>query len=322
MEKAINSALVGGDDIEILIVDDGSSDNTLEIAKSFEKKYPYIVKAIHKENGGHGSAVNTGIENASGLFFKVLDSDDWFDKKSLIDVISFLKDTVTDSKPLDMLICNYVYEKPSANKQKVIKYRTAIPSGKFITWNDIHHFKMSQNLLMHSIIYKTKLLRECGLKLPEHTFYVDNIYAYSPLPYVKKIYYLDTNLYRYYIGRDDQSVNEAVMTKRIDQQLKVTKLMIDSQNLMHIKNRKLRNYMIKYLAMMMIVSSALLVNEGSRESLKKRKDLWEYLKNNNKSVYRIITTRKVGKPLQFNSKAGRKIIIWGYHFFNRIYGFN
>ena len=70
MEKAIKSALVGGDDIEILVVDDGSSDNTLEIALKYEKAYPGIVRAIHKENGGHGSAVNTGLANATGLYFK------------------------------------------------------------------------------------------------------------------------------------------------------------------------------------------------------------------------------------------------------------
>ena len=322
MEHAIDSVLAGGDDVEILIVDDGSSDNTLEIAKRYEEKYPNIVRAIHKENGGHGSAVNTGIANAKGLYFKVLDSDDWFDKKSLLKVLDFLRKIVTDSISLDMLICNYVYEKPIAHKRKAINYFGAIPRDRFITWSDVKHFRMSQNLLMHSIIYKTKLLHECKLKLPEHTFYVDNIYAFTPLPYVKKMYYLNVNLYRYYIGRDDQSVNEAVMTKRIDQQIKVTKLMIDSHDLSKIKNRKLRNYMIKYLSMMMIVSSALLVNEGSAESLAKRKDLWQYLKHSNKKIYYIITHTKFGFPLQFKSKSGRKIIIWGYHFFNRIYGFN
>ncbi len=245
-----------------------------------------------------------GIAKATGLYFKVLDSDDWFDKDSLLNAINLLRKAVTDIIPLDMLICNYVYEKPSVNKQKVISYGSAIPKNKFITWNDVKHFRMSQNLIMHSIIYRTKLLRECNLKLPEHTFYVDNIYAYKPLPYVKYMYYLDTDLYRYYIGRSDQSVNEAVMTKRIDQQIKVTKIMIDSLNPMQIKNKKLRNYMIKYLAMMMIVSSALLVNER------------------NKAVYKNITRRKLGYPMQFSSKSGRKIIVWGYNFFNRIYGFN
>ena len=103
---------------------------------------------------------------------------------------------------------------------------------------------------------------------------------------------------------------------------KVTKIMIDSLNPMQIKNKKLRNYMIKYLAMMMIVSSALLVNEGSPKNLQKRENLWKYLKDRNKAVYKNITRRKLGYPMQFSSKSGRKIIVWGYNFFNRIYGFN
>ncbi len=72
---------------------------------------------------------------------------------------------------------------------------------------------------MHSVIYRTELLRNCGLKLPKHTFYVDNIYVYYPLPHVTSLYYLDVDFYRYFIGREDQSVNEKNMIKRIDQQL-------------------------------------------------------------------------------------------------------
>lgn len=322
MERAINSALIGGDDIEILVIDDGSSDRTFEIAQRYEKDYPNIVRAIHQENKGHGGAVNTGIENAEGVYFKVLDSDDWLDTFSLQEVLWLLHNMVTDGIGLDMLITNYVYEKPSVHKHKVMSYNIAIPKDKIIGWKNFRHFRVSQNLIMHSIIYRTKLLRDCGLELPEHTFYVDNLFAYIPLPYVKKIYYLDVNLYRYFIGREDQSVNEAVMTKRIDQQIKVNRLMIDAYDPMNMKDFKLRKYMIKYLAMMMIVSSALLVNEGSPESLKKRDELWHYLKNKNIFLYNIIDRRKLGRVMQMKKKSGQKIIIQGYHIFNRIYGFN
>ena len=82
MEKCINSILVGGEDVEILIVDDGSTDKTAEIADKYERDYPEIVRAIHKENGGHGDAVNTGYRNATGKYFKVCDSDDWLDVKA------------------------------------------------------------------------------------------------------------------------------------------------------------------------------------------------------------------------------------------------
>ena len=322
MSHAIESALAGGNHVEILIVDDGSSDHTLSIANEYQKKYPDIVRAIHKENGGHGSAVNTGIQNAKGLFFKVLDSDDWFDEASLKKILHFIEYVAAESIPLDMIINNYVYEKPSLHKRKSIKYRSAIPCNKFFTWDEVKHFRMTQNLLMHSIIYKTKILKDCKLQLPEHTFYVDNIFAFCPLPYVKKLYYMNVDLYRYYIGREDQSVNEAVMTKRIDQQIKITKIMINSFHLDKIPSKKLQSYMLQYLSMMMIVSSALLINEGSAENLAKRDNLWDYLKNTDKHVYYLITSRKLGFPSQFKSELGKKFIISGYHFFNRIYGFN
>lgn len=322
MSHAIESALAGGEDVEILIVDDGSSDDTLRIAREYEKKYPSIVRAIHKENGGHGSAVNTGIANATGRFFKVLDSDDWFDVDSLKKIIHFIKYIAKDSIPLDLIVSNYVYEKPSLNKQKSMDYRSAFPCNKFITWDDARHFKITNNLLMHSLMYRTQLLKDCGLQLPEHTFYVDNIFAFVPLPYVKRIYYLNVDLYRYYIGRDDQSVNEAVMTKRIDQQIKITKIMIDSFDLDSIKSKKLQSYMLQYLSIMMIVTSALLVNEGSDVNLFKREELWNYLKNTDKKVYRLITQKKFGFALQFKSSVGRKVIVNGYRLMNKIYAFN
>lgn len=322
MSHAIDSALSGGNDVEILIVNDGSSDNTLAIANEYQEKYPNIIRAIHKENGGHGSAVNTGIHNATGLFFKVLDSDDWFDEESLKKILNFIKYVVKESIPLDMIISNYVYEKPSLHKRKSINYKSAIPCNKFFTWDDVKHFKMTQNLLMHSIMYKTQLLKDCNLQLPEHTFYVDNIFAFCPLPHVKKMYYLNVDLYRYYIGRDDQSVNETVMTRRIDQQIKITKIMIDFLDLSAISSKKLQSYMLQYLSMMMIVSSALLVNEGSPENLAKRDELWNYLNNSDKQVYHLITARKLGFALQLKSSFGKKVIISGYHFLNRIYSFN
>ena len=84
-----------------------------------------------------------------------------------------------------MLLSNYVYEKQGAKKKTVIHYRHAIPKDQIFCWDDVGRFPVSQYILMHSVIYRTALLRECDLELPEHTFYVDNIYVFKPLPYVK-----------------------------------------------------------------------------------------------------------------------------------------
>ena len=221
MKKCIDSLLAGGEDVELIIVDDGSTDGTAGIADEYAEKYPSIVKAVHKENGGHGSAVNEGIENASGLFFKVVDSDDWVKESEYQKILAFLRETAGGGETLDMLISNFVYEKQGEKKNKVMRYHHALPEEEMFTWKQVRHFHKGQYILMHSVIFRTKLLRECGLKLPENTFYVDNLFVFEPLPYVKNMYYMDVNFYRYYIGREGQSVNETIMISRIDQQIKV-----------------------------------------------------------------------------------------------------
>ncbi len=240
MENCIKSLLCGGDDVEILVINDGSKDMTPEIANAYEKKYPNIVRAIHQENGGHGAAVNAGILNAKGIFFKVVDSDDWVDQESYRAILAKLREFVGGSETLDMLISNFVYEKQGAKHKKVMRYTTMFPQNRLFCWEDAKHFMKGKYILMHSVIYRTKLLRDCKLELPRHTFYVDNLFVYEPLPYVKNMYYLNVDFYRYFIGRADQSVNEKVMISRIDQQIKVNKIMVDAYDLWKIPNRKLR----------------------------------------------------------------------------------
>ena len=231
MANCIESLLIGGDDVEILIVNDGSKDNTGRIADEYAAKYPNVIRAIHQENGGHGEAVNTGLRNATGAYFKVVDSDDWVDPKAYKEILALLKQMLTEHRQLDMLVSNFVYDKQGASFKKVMNYRSVLPQNEIFTWDQIGHFKKGQYILMHSVIYRTQMLRDCELELPKHTFYVDNIFVYQPLPAVKTIYYLDVDFYHYFIGRNDQSVNEKVMIKRVDQQLRVNKLMIDYYDL-------------------------------------------------------------------------------------------
>lgn len=322
MEHAIKTLLPGEEDIEILLVNDGSNDATGKIADEYEAKYPSIIRAIHKENGGHGDAVNVGLKNANGLYFKVVDSDDWVDTEALLKILDVLRDMVENARNLDLLITNYVYEKVSLNKSKVIDYKSCLPQDEIFHWSQVGRFKNSQNLLMHSVIYRTKLLRECNLELPKHTFYVDNIFVYQPLPFVKNMYYMDLDFYRYFIGREDQSVNEKVMIGRIDQQIKVTEIMIDAHDLTKIKSKSLRQYMIKYLVMMLTVSSVFLIKEGTEESLEKKNQLWEYLKHKNRRLYKEVNKYFLGWTMQMKGRTGHKLIVMGYHISQKIYGFS
>ena len=209
MKKCVDHALLGGELVEILIVDDGSTDDTAKIADAYAEKYPTIVKAIHKENGGHGDAVNTGIAHATGVYFKVVDSDDWLDKEAYKQVLKVLKKIVEDEKDLDVLLSNYIYDKVERRKKRVMRYHGALPEKRIISWEDSRiRFNKFQYVLMHSVIYRTQLLKDCGLQLPKHTFYVDNLYIFEPMIRVKKLMYLNADLYHYYIGREGQSVNE------------------------------------------------------------------------------------------------------------------
>ena len=326
MRKCVDSLLVGGEDVEIIIVDDGSiKDRTAEIADEYAGKYPTIVKAVHQENGGHGAAVNTGIRNATGLFFKVVDSDDWVKAEAYVKVLDTLREMAGGASTLDMLICNFVYEKEGEKRKKVMHYRHIFPQGKMVSWQDCHHFSKGHYILMHSVIFRTKLLRECGLKLPEHTFYVDNIYVFEPLPYVKNMYYLDVNLYRYYIGREDQSVNEEIMISRIDQQIRVNKIMIDylvERKAEIMKNKRLYQYMRNYLEIITTVSSVLLIRAGTDESLERKKELWKYLKSKDRKLFFWMRNGLMGNAMNLPGKGGRKISVGGYKICQKIFKFN
>ncbi|MCQ2752182.1 MAG: glycosyltransferase family 2 protein, partial [Coriobacteriales bacterium] len=178
------------DDIEIIIVDDGSQeDNTLKKAQAWKKKFPAIVKVIHQENGGHGAAVNIGLKSAKGLYFNVVDSDDYLDKQGTAPVMEYIRKqarTATDISPAtDMIIANYVYNKATKNKLVPMKYTKFLPQNREFTWDDIKKFKMTYYLSMHSIIYRTQILQDINFELPKHTFYVDSIYSCEPLLYVK-----------------------------------------------------------------------------------------------------------------------------------------
>lgn len=322
MAHAIESILPGGEDVEIIIVNDGSADDTSKIAHEYQEKYPTIIKAVDKENGGHGDAVNTGLSHATGKYFKVVDSDDWVDEEALHKIISLLKQLEDKGQEIDMLISNYVYEKEGAAHKKCIHYRNVLPQDRVFRWDDMGHFHIDQYILMHSVIYRTDMLKLSQLKLPKHTFYVDNIYVYYPLPYVRKIYYLDVDFYRYYIGREDQSVNEKVMISRLDQQIFVTKTMIKMYQLKNIESKKLRNYMINYLAIMMTVSSILCIRSKNEENLEKKRELWRYLKKMDMKTFIKIRYGILGQSMNIPGKSGRKISSLAYSVARRIIGFN
>lgn len=323
MDTCIKSLLDAGDaGMELILIDDGSSDGTAEIADNYASRHPESIRVIHQENKGHGGAVNTGISAATGLYLKVVDSDDWVDLESLKAVLFKLRELSESSTPVDMFVSNFVYEKDGARLKKTVRYHKVLPQGRVFGWSDVKPFRKGQYMLMHSLIYRTSLLHQCQFKLPLHTYYVDNLFAFTPLNHVQSIYYLDVNLYRYYIGRDDQSVNEQVMIRRIDQQLKVNQLMIDHMLKSCFDNQRLKRYMRHYLEIIMTISSILLIRSQQKDSLEEKKNLWHSVKHRDKSLYYRLRFGLLGMITNLPGKLGRKISIGIYVLSQKAVGFN
>ena len=322
MRHCVDTLLEGGDEVEILIVNDGSKDGTAEIAEEYQRNHPGVVRAIHQENGGHGAAVMTGLRNASGLYFKVVDSDDWVDSAAYRQVLETLRRFAAQPQPTDLLICNYVYEKAGARHKKVMRYTNALPQNRVFTWEETGHFLKGQYILMHSVIYRTQLLLDSGLDLPRHTFYVDNLFVYVPLPYVKTLYYLNVDFYRYFIGREDQSVHESVMIRRIDQQLLVNRLMIQQVDLQKVQNRKLQRYLFNYVEIITTISSVMLIRSGTKENLEKKRQLWGYIRQQNPWLYSRLRWGAMGQVMNLPGWTGRRIAISAYKISQKAVGFN
>ena len=289
LNKCVDSLLKGNEDVEIIIVNDGSSDNTLKIANEYKEKYPSIVKVIDKENGGHGSGVNAGLKVATGLYFKVVDSDDWVDESSYLKLLNQIKEHYNNNTLVDLYFTNYVFERLDLNKSHTENFiKKRFPNNKVFTWNEVKAFKPYEFILMHMVVFKLDVLKKCEMELPENCFYVDSCFAYKPLRYVNTMYYMDVDFYRYYVGRPDQSVTFSNMTKRYHMQLLVTKTMLGYYSYDEIKSlpRKQFKFLKHELAMKLYLALFYVYIDLNKEKLEAYKEYWNDIKNKDKKMYR------------------------------------
>ena len=205
LPKCLDSLIIDEymDLLEVLIVIDGSPDNSLAIAQNYAQKYPETFIVVNKENGGHSSAINKGLELATGKYFKLLDSDDWFDKKSFKIFLEKL-----EKLDVDLLLTNYTREFVFENRRELCSIKS-LPHNKSYNIEQIDESFLSDDSLleMHRTTFKTSFFKDLEIILPEKVFYTDTILAIVPLLLVKNIYYCNINLYCYFIGREGQSTS-------------------------------------------------------------------------------------------------------------------
>jgi glycosyltransferase involved in cell wall biosynthesis len=324
LARCLDSMVGAGPDVEILVVDDGSTDGTAALGARYAERHPEV-RVISKRNGGHGSAINTGLEHARGAYLKVVDADDWLDRDALAAVLSTLRGFVADDAGVDLLVSNFVYEKVGKKRCTVVRYRGALPRRRVLGWEQTRRFGKRQYLMMHALTYRTQVLRDAGLRLPEHTFYVDNLYAFVPLNHVHRLFYLDVDLYRYFIGREDQSVQEAVMLRRLDQQLRVNWLMMrhvhETRQGPAVEPR-LHSYLLHYFAITCAVSSILLIRSGTPASLAEKDRLWRELRAEDPCLYRTVRWSGLGQLTNLPGRTGRRVSVLAYRAARRAIGFS
>lgn len=315
MERCLKSVVTGGDELDVIIVDDGSTDETGRIADRWAAEYPGIVRVIHQENGGHGEGLNQGIRNAEGLYFKSVDSDDRLDPESLRELLKRLKAHTAPEDQVDLIVNDYVYDREGEEACFSVSYRNVFSPDRVNTWENCRAFPPWKQFMIHAMAYRTGMLREMGFELPKHTFYEDNLYIYQPLPYVKKILYLDRPLYGYYIGRADQSVNDSVIIRRLDQVTRIARAMITSYTWDELAAlpKKLRSYMISNASGQLYTTSALQYLSGE-EGRKQNAELKQAIRTYDEKLYRKLGHTFAGGVTMIPGPLGRGLTVGSYKF--------
>lgn len=194
------------DNLEIFVVDDGGQDETLAIAKTYQEKYPNSIFPIHKENGGYGTTVNYSMKHATGKYFKLLDGDDWFDTQALDQLVENLMTIETD-----VIITPYM-RGSQKDEMTMVHFNEVFAKGEQL----LKTLTIERAIAMWSICYRTSVLRESKLVLPERLLYTDQYFALMPFTYAKTIQYFNFPVYQYRLGRDGQSVSRESRIKNIE----------------------------------------------------------------------------------------------------------
>lgn len=231
--------------MEVIVVDDGSTDDTARIADGYHEKYPDTVKVVHKENGGHGSGINAGLRVATGKYFKVVDADDWVDHEALKKLLGYIAsfdaaavnaDTETaqvraDAKARardkavlvpDVIYNNYYWRLTDEAKSPDAYERKTEFTEPFsgVEYRKVYDFESIADrcyVKMHNMTIRTDILREHQIHIDERCYYVDMEYILYPVPYVETIAFLPEFLYQYQIGRQGQSMDPAKMQRNATQ---------------------------------------------------------------------------------------------------------
>ena len=271
IDKCVQSMLVDSilDDIEILIVNDGSKDSTPEIAKGYVAKYPQTVRLIDKENGGHGSTINAGIREATGKYFKVVDGDDWLNTENLEHFIALLKEHEED-----VIASNYLCIRDETY-DIIAEKRVSSDDSFYGTVRDMNKGEVKEVIKMHGLTIRTSILKENNITIDEHCFYVDAEYIAYPMPFVSSVYYDDEYIYMYRLGRNGQSMDIRSMQRNRAMHMKVLNSMLAFYDKLPEMTDEKKSYIEKVIGQMVENQFQIYISMGTDKEIQKETAAWD-----------------------------------------------
>ncbi|MBR0039368.1 MAG: glycosyltransferase family 2 protein [Lachnospiraceae bacterium] len=280
---------------EVLVIDDGSTDNTYNVVKKYEEMYPDSFKTIHKENGGYGSTVNYSIKHAVGKYFKLLDGDDWYDTDGLKSLIYELEQTDVD------IVFNLFNKIINGKIISGISFDNKYFGREF----GIEELDINEGIPMHSVTYKTSVLKESGLMLKERKFYTDNYYVSIPLTRVNTVKFLNFPVYNYRLGLSGQTMNRAVNIKHINDLKEISLDLIDYFSKIDTSCKSYNYLCTRIAATCTDYFAALLTLPISKESLIQIKEFDKFIKIKSSPLYERMANleRKASKTIHMIRKS-------------------
>lgn len=289
-------------DIEIIIVDDGSTDDTAIKAEKYVERYPDSIFLVSKKNGGHGSVINTGIALATGKYFKIVDGDDYINTDEMAEFIEQVKkydadmfisffSTISDISGKLNVISPYDY--------RLIEKKKEISLNKVLPANDILDHVYGS---IHAVTFRTEILKKYNIRMTEKTFYEDNEFVLFPIAYVRTVFVSDCNIYVYRIDQANQSINLSNTQKRIGELQKIILNLVQYYNdLGNDIPETQRNYILRGITNQIYTAFSVYVSFCEHKSERKRelKQFDREIKKESYKVYRYANRYKLVRAVRF-----------------------
>jgi len=291
LKQCLESLLVGHDEeLDVIVVNDGSTDNTSKLAHEFADKHPFV-RVIDKDNAGHGSGVNIGMDLATGLYFKILDSDDLLDREGLIHLLELMKKNHESQNDPDLYLADYrSYPEGDDSYNTQISFLEHMKKlEEVVGWDGLPRIKFGDFFMIHMCYVRTAVLKENNVHLLERTFYEDNQFMFLAIKYSNTLCYSTLPVYKYTVGRKGQSISLENMAKKYEHQHRVLHEVIDSITFEEYKkmNKHLKWHIRHDLFKMSMLNYFYTYIAKGKERHRKYKSLFRYFKKSNPKMYHI-----------------------------------